>query len=65
MILVALGSCAQLLMTGILGEYVGRIYEEVKRRPLYVVGEEVNLAAAPVTPPPSIPLLPPPPTFRR
>lgn len=34
MLLVALGSSAQLLMTGILGEYVGRIYEEVKRRPL-------------------------------
>jgi dolichol-phosphate mannosyltransferase len=43
MIFVALGSCAQLLMTGILGEYIGRIYEEVKRRPLYLVGEEVNL----------------------
>jgi polyisoprenyl-phosphate glycosyltransferase len=49
MILVAFGTCAQLLMIGILGEYVGRIYEEVKRRPLYVVGEEVNLAA-PATP---------------
>jgi len=49
MILVSFGTCAQLLMTGILGEYVGRIYEEVKRRPLYIVGEEVNLgeAAAP------------------
>ena len=44
MILVSFGTCAQLLMTGILGEYVGRIYEEVKRRPLYVVGEEVNFA---------------------
>jgi polyisoprenyl-phosphate glycosyltransferase len=46
MILVSFGTCAQLLMTGILGEYVGRIYEEVKRRPLYIVGEEVNLAEA-------------------
>jgi len=44
MILVGLGSSAQLLMTGILGEYVGRIYEEVKRRPLYVVDGEINLA---------------------
>ena len=42
MILVALGSSAQLMMTGILGEYVGRIYEEVKRRPLYIVREETN-----------------------
>ncbi|HZF52085.1 MAG TPA: glycosyltransferase family 2 protein [Polyangiaceae bacterium] len=42
MIMVALGSSAQLLMTGILGEYVGRIYEEVKRRPLYVVAHETN-----------------------
>jgi glycosyltransferase involved in cell wall biosynthesis len=46
MIAVSFGTCAQLLMIGILGEYVGRIYEEVKRRPLYVVGEQVNLAAA-------------------
>jgi len=45
MILVGLGSSAQLLMTGILGEYVGRIYEEVKRRPLYVVEDETNLPA--------------------
>jgi len=32
----------QLLMIGILGQYLGRIYEEVKRRPLYVVSEEWN-----------------------
>jgi glycosyltransferase involved in cell wall biosynthesis len=51
MIAVAFGSSAQLLMTGVLGEYVGRIYEEVKRRPLYVVAERLNLpeeAPAPV-----------------
>jgi dolichol-phosphate mannosyltransferase len=30
-------------MMGILGEYIGRIYEEVKRRPLYVVADTLNL----------------------
>jgi len=45
MILVALGSSAQLLVIGILGAYVGRIYEEVQRRPLYTVAKEVNFAA--------------------
>ena len=29
MLLVALGSAAQLLMSGILGEYIGRLYEGV------------------------------------
>jgi polyisoprenyl-phosphate glycosyltransferase len=42
-IIIALFASVQLLMTGILGEYVGRIYEEVKRRPLYIVGDTVNL----------------------
>lgn len=27
----------QLLMSGVLGEYIGRIYEEVKKRPLYII----------------------------
>jgi dolichol-phosphate mannosyltransferase len=44
MILVALGSSVQLVVIGILGAYVGRIYEEVQRRPLYTVAREVNLA---------------------
>jgi len=47
MLFVSLGFSAQLLMTGILGEYVGRIYEEVKRRPLYTVGELLNLSPLP------------------
>jgi len=42
MLAVSVTASAQLLMIGILGEYVGRIYEEVKRRPLYVVDAEVN-----------------------
>ncbi|HEX3694727.1 MAG TPA: glycosyltransferase family 2 protein [Polyangia bacterium] len=46
MMLVAFAASAQLLMTGVLGEYVGRIYEEVKRRPLYVVAKEINLPPA-------------------
>ena len=31
-----------LLVLGIMGEYIGRIYDEVKARPLYVVNEFVN-----------------------
>lgn len=43
MVALTFGFSAQLLMTGILGEYVGRIYEQVKRRPLYVVEQTLNL----------------------
>jgi polyisoprenyl-phosphate glycosyltransferase len=32
----------QLITIGILGEYLGRIYSEIKRRPLYVVDEYVG-----------------------
>lgn len=32
----------QLICLGVLGEYIGRIYEEIKNRPLYIVAEEVN-----------------------
>jgi len=32
----------QLIMIGVLGEYVARVYDEVKRRPLYLVGESTD-----------------------
>jgi polyisoprenyl-phosphate glycosyltransferase len=47
MFAVSLASSAQLLMIGILGEYLGRIYDEVKRRPLYLVDTTENLDPRP------------------
>ncbi len=37
---------ANMLMTGVMGVYVGRIYAEVKRRPLYIVDRTVGFEAA-------------------
>ena len=39
-------SGVQLMSIGILGEYLGRVYEEVKRRPLYLVGRNEDYCSA-------------------
>ena len=38
-------SGAQLISLGVLGEYLGRVYEEVKARPLYIIAEEFGFEA--------------------
>ena len=39
-------SGAQLISLGIIGEYLGRVYDEVKARPLYIIADEVGLTPA-------------------
>lgn len=40
--LIALGFSLTMTSIGILAQYIGLIYEEVKRRPLYLVREKIN-----------------------
>ena len=40
--LIGLGFSLIMLSLGIMAQYIGLIYEEVKRRPLYVVAESIN-----------------------
>jgi glycosyltransferase involved in cell wall biosynthesis len=43
----------QLLVLGVIGLYIGRMYDEVKRRPIYVISEEERQALAPLDDVPS------------
>jgi dolichol-phosphate mannosyltransferase len=42
MVVITLFSVVQLLSLGIIGEYIARIYDESKNRPLYIVKEKIN-----------------------
>ncbi len=41
-LVVTFFSGVQLLALGLMGEYIGRIYDEVKNRPMYIVDKKVN-----------------------
>jgi hypothetical protein len=47
-LVVTFCSGIQLLSLGLIGEYISRIYDEVKRRPLYIVDKVVNFTPEPV-----------------
>jgi glycosyltransferase involved in cell wall biosynthesis len=43
MFAIVLFSGVQILLIGVIGEYIARIFEEAKGRPLYLVAETINL----------------------
>jgi dolichol-phosphate mannosyltransferase len=51
MVVTSIVGSALLISVGILGQYVGRIYEQSKERPLYLVSRTFNIAAPPMTAP--------------
>src|ERR1035438_7530736 len=49
MVVTSIIGSALLISVGILGQYVGKIYEQSKERPLYLVSRTFNVAAPPMT----------------
>ncbi len=41
-LIITFFSGLQLLALGVLGEYIGRIYDEVKKRPKYIIDKKIN-----------------------
>lgn len=52
-LLLFIGSLLMISL-GIIGEYLARIYEEVKRRPRYVIGQSIGAAVTPQTSEPNL-----------
>ena len=42
LLLIAFFGGLQILILGIIGEYIAKIFEEIKRRPQYIVADEIN-----------------------
>jgi dolichol-phosphate mannosyltransferase len=52
---LALLGGVQLIAVGLLGEYMGRVFDEVRGRPLYLVQETVGMAGGTrAVPPPTV-----------
>jgi len=44
-LILLFSSAVQLVSLGILGEYIGRLYEETKQRPIFLVRQRINFQA--------------------
>jgi glycosyltransferase involved in cell wall biosynthesis len=49
-LVVSFFSGVQLLALGVVGEYIGRIYDETKRRPMYIIDRKINFPDTDIQP---------------